>query len=103
VYKLNGWEIDPALHELRKRGIPVPLGRRAFRILVVLVQSAGELVTKDELMARVWPGAIVEENKLQIHISAIRTSAEPRRAVSDQFARGNIRPDRPNHCHAASA
>src|ERR1700731_2115892 len=38
----------------------------------VLVQSGGELVTKDDLVARVWPGVIVEENTLQVQISAIR-------------------------------
>jgi predicted ATPase len=37
-----------------------------------LVQSAGELVSKSELSARIWPGAIVEDNTLQFHISAIR-------------------------------
>jgi non-specific serine/threonine protein kinase len=38
----------------------------------MLVQSAGEIVTKDTLMGRIWPGATVEENTLQVHISAIR-------------------------------
>jgi predicted ATPase/DNA-binding winged helix-turn-helix (wHTH) protein len=52
--------------------VPVPIGGRAFEIIEVLVQSAGELVTKNDLSARVWPGAIVEENTLQVHISAIR-------------------------------
>jgi predicted ATPase/DNA-binding winged helix-turn-helix (wHTH) protein len=50
----------------------VPIGGRAFEIIEVLVQSAGELVTKNDLSARVWPGAIVEDNTLQFHISAIR-------------------------------
>jgi len=52
--------------------VPVPIGGRAFEIIEVLVQSAGELVTKNDLSARVWPGAIVEDNTLQFHISAIR-------------------------------
>src|ERR1700689_5975797 len=72
VYEFGGWEVDLGRNELRSRGAAVPLGSRAFQIFAVLVQSAGELVTKDELMARVWPGAIVEENKLQVHVSAIR-------------------------------
>src|ERR1700689_3932733 len=72
VYEFGGWEVDLGRNELRSRGAAVPLGSRAFQIFAVLVQSAGELVTKDELMARVWPGAIVEDNKLQVHISAIR-------------------------------
>jgi predicted ATPase/DNA-binding winged helix-turn-helix (wHTH) protein len=72
VYSSGEWEIDLARRELRARGVPVPLGGRAFEIVEVLIGSAGELVTKDDLMARVWPGAAVEENTLQAHISALR-------------------------------
>src|ERR1700731_4125246 len=72
VYESGEWEVDPTKRELRARGVPVPIGGRAFEIIEVLVQSAGELVTKNELMGRVWPGAIVEDNTLQFHISAIR-------------------------------
>jgi len=72
VYEAGSWEIDASRRELRVGGVPVPLGVRAFEIIEALVRSAGELVTKDELMERVWPGAIVEENTLHVHISAIR-------------------------------
>src|SRR6266446_775337 len=72
VYASHGWEIDLARRELRSRGVPVPLGSRAFEIVEVLVQSGGELVNKYDLMGRVWQAAIVEENTLQFHISAIR-------------------------------
>jgi non-specific serine/threonine protein kinase len=89
VYEFDGWEVDLARRELRARGAPVPLGSRAFQIFAVLVQSAGELVTKDELMARVWPDAIVEENKLQVHISAIRRAlGTDRGTVKTSFGRG---------------
>ena len=81
VYKCNGWEVDLARRELRARGVPVPIGSRAFEIMEVLVQSAGELVTKNDLMARVWPGAIVEENTLQFHISAIRKALGSDRGI----------------------
>jgi predicted ATPase/DNA-binding winged helix-turn-helix (wHTH) protein len=89
VYELKGWEMDLARRELRACGVPVPLGNRAFQILAVLVQSAGELVTKDEFMTRVWPGAIVEENKIQVHISAIRKAlGTDRGAVKTSSGRG---------------
>ena len=45
--------------ELRVSGSSVPVGGRAFEIIEVLARSAGELVTKDELIDRIWPGAIV--------------------------------------------
>jgi predicted ATPase/DNA-binding winged helix-turn-helix (wHTH) protein len=89
VYEFDGWEVDLARRELRARGVPVPLGSRAFQILAVLVQSASQLVTKDELMARVWPGAVVEENKLQVHISAVRKAlGADRGTVKTSFGRG---------------
>jgi non-specific serine/threonine protein kinase len=72
VYELDEWEVDLARRELRARGVPVPIGGRAFEIVEILVESAGELVTKNDLMSRVWPGAIIEENTLQVHIYAIR-------------------------------
>ena len=58
--------------ELLMHGIPVALGQRAIEVLLTLVSRAGQLVTKDEIMTEVWPGVIVEENNLQVHISALR-------------------------------
>jgi predicted ATPase/DNA-binding winged helix-turn-helix (wHTH) protein len=72
VYASADWEIDLPRRELRRRGAPVPLGSRAFDILELLVQSAGELVSKGDLIGRVWQRRNVEENTLQFHISAIR-------------------------------
>jgi DNA-binding winged helix-turn-helix (wHTH) protein len=71
VHDSGVWELDLARRELRARGVPVPLGSRAFDVLAVLAQSAGELVSKNDLMSRVWSGEIVEENTLHFHISAI--------------------------------
>ena len=51
---------------------PVPLGSRALEILMVLVERPGELVSKQELMARVWPNIFVEPANLTVHISALR-------------------------------
>src|SRR3981189_1433377 len=81
VYESGEWEVDLARRELRARGVPVPIGGRAFEIIEVLVQSAGEVVTKNDLSARIWPGAIVEENTLQFHISAIRKALGSDRGI----------------------
>jgi predicted ATPase/DNA-binding winged helix-turn-helix (wHTH) protein len=89
VYEFGRWQVDPGRRELRADGVPVRLGGRAFSILTVLVESAGELVTKDELMARVWPGVIVEENTLEGHISAVRKALGcGREALKTSFGRG---------------
>jgi predicted ATPase/DNA-binding winged helix-turn-helix (wHTH) protein len=72
VYECDGWRVDLDRRELLKDGVAVQLGARAFEIIEVLVQSADEFVAKDELMDRIWPGASITENTLQVHISAIR-------------------------------
>jgi DNA-binding winged helix-turn-helix (wHTH) protein len=51
---------------------PVPLGSRALEILTVLLERPGEVVSKQELMARVWPNLFVEPANLTVHISALR-------------------------------
>jgi DNA-binding winged helix-turn-helix (wHTH) protein len=51
---------------------PVRLGSRAFDILVTLVERPGELVGKEELMARVWPKMFVESSNLTVHVAALR-------------------------------
>ena len=81
VYESGEWEVDLARRELRTRGVPVPIGGRAFEIIEVLVQSAGELVTKNDLMARVWPGVIVEDNTLSFTYLDLQGS---------RFGSGNI-------------
>src|ERR1700723_4594519 len=81
VYVCDQWEIDLGRRELRSRGIAVPLGGRAFEIVTVLVQSATELVTKDDMMERVWPGAIVGDGTLHVHISAVRRALGADRAM----------------------
>jgi predicted ATPase/DNA-binding winged helix-turn-helix (wHTH) protein len=58
--------------ELLENGTPVELGSRAFDVLMALIGGRGALVTKEELMDRVWPNLIVEENTLQSQIYALR-------------------------------
>jgi predicted ATPase/DNA-binding winged helix-turn-helix (wHTH) protein len=81
VYTSGECEIDLARRELRARGATVPIGARAFEIIEVLVLSAGQLVTKNDLMDRVWSGAIVEDNTLQVHVSAVRKALGAHRAM----------------------
>jgi predicted ATPase/DNA-binding winged helix-turn-helix (wHTH) protein len=74
-------EIDLSRRELRVLGSLVPVGGRAFEIVEILARSVGELVTKNELMDRIWPGAIVTENTLQVHAMAIRKALGPYRTL----------------------
>jgi predicted ATPase/DNA-binding winged helix-turn-helix (wHTH) protein len=81
VYVSGSCEVDLARRELRVRGEAVPLGSRAFEILELLVQSSGELVSKSDLISRVWQRSNVEENTLHFHISAIRKMLGPDREM----------------------
>jgi len=57
---------------LLSNGQTVMVGARAFDVLCVLVDHAGDLVTKKKLFDLVWPGLVVEENNLQVHVSSLR-------------------------------
>jgi non-specific serine/threonine protein kinase len=81
VHASGECEIDLARRELRVLGSAVPVSDRAFEVLEVLARAAGELVTKDELMNRIWPGAVVTENTLQVHALAVRKALGPYRSL----------------------
>ena len=61
---------------LRCEGQPVRIHRRALGILCALAEAKGEIVSKDELMARLWPGRIVEEGNLHVHVSSLRKALD---------------------------
>ena len=92
AYQFGPFRLLVHQRELSAHGVPIPVGQRAFDILLVLVSRHGHLVTKDELMAEVWPGVIVEENNIQVHISALRkvlgTDGDPKRYLVTVPGRG---------------
>ena len=66
------FRVLPRRRQLLAGDAPVELGSRAFDVLMVLLEARGSLVTKDELLDRVWPGTVVEENNIQVQISTLR-------------------------------
>ena len=66
------FELQPAEGRLLVDGQPAALGRRALDLLVVLASRPDHLLTKHELLDRVWPGLVVEEANLQMQISNLR-------------------------------
>ncbi len=64
--------LRPAARQLLVDGQPVPVGARAFDLLLALVERRERVVSKDELLDLVWPGVVVEENNLQVHVAALR-------------------------------
>src|SRR3984893_3527873 len=113
--KFGRFQVLPRRREFLAEGVPVPLGSRAFDVLMVLIEAGGELVTKDEILSRVCPEMVVEEHSLQFYISALRKVLGEDRgfiktisgrgyrfvgditaAVSEQEALANRRPDLPS-------
>ena len=76
-YRFGGFELQPDERRLLAAGEPVAIAPRALDLLVVLVERAGHLVTKDELFDLVWPRVIVEEAALQVQVSALRKILGP--------------------------
>ncbi len=70
--RFGRFELRPGERVLLADGTPVVLGARAFDVLAVLADRPGTLVTKDELLATVWAGIVVEENNLQVQVSTLR-------------------------------
>jgi predicted ATPase len=66
------FELRPASRQLLVDGRPAALGARAFDVLLALVERQDRIVAKDELLELAWPGLIVEENNLQVQVSALR-------------------------------
>jgi predicted ATPase/DNA-binding winged helix-turn-helix (wHTH) protein len=66
------FEVWPHERRLLVRGEAVALGARAFDLLMLLAESPGCLLAKEELLERVWPGVVVEENNLAVQVSHLR-------------------------------
>jgi len=76
-YRFGRFELNPATRQLFADGGQVTLGARAFDVLVALVERRERMVSKDELLAIGWPGLVVEENNLDVQISALRKALGP--------------------------
>ena len=71
-YRFGPFELQPDNRRLLKDGVTISLRPRAFDLLAALVDRAGHLVTKDELLDQVWPKMVVEEAALHVQVSALR-------------------------------
>jgi len=72
AYRFGRFELRPAQRSLLADGVPLAVGARAYDLLLVLVAERDRVVSHDELLARVWPGLVVEENNLRQHVSGLR-------------------------------
>ena len=75
--------------QLLADGLPIELGTRAFELLLALLEANGSLVSKEQLLARVWPGVTVGECAVKVHVCALRKAlGEDRDYIRTEFGRG---------------
>ena len=71
-YQFGPFHLDARERRLSRGGEVIPLRLKVFDTLRVLVEHAGQLVTKQQLLETIWPEAIVEENNLNHNVSVLR-------------------------------
>lgn len=71
-FRFGPFLLQPERQLLLKSHAPVRIGGRAFDLLTLLVERAGELVGKQELLSRVWPDTFVDESNLKVNIAGLR-------------------------------
>lgn len=70
-------------------GVPIGLGTRALDLLLVLLEADGSLVTKEQLLSRVWPGIVVSDENLKVQICALRRAfGKDRDLIRTESGRG---------------
>src|SRR5467141_2361239 len=72
TFVFGSFRLIPAQRMLLEDEKPLRLGSRALDILVTLIESAGETIGKDQLIARTWPDTVVDEGSLRVHVAALR-------------------------------
>lgn len=72
VFRFHDFQLEIAERRLLRSGEPIPLRAKVFDTLAILVENHGRLIRKDDLMRRLWPDSIVEENNLDHNISKLR-------------------------------
>lgn len=76
-YTVGDCEVRPDERRVMHDGKPAALGARAFDLLLCLIEHRDRMLSKAELLDMVWPGVVVEENNLSVHISALRKLLGP--------------------------
>ena len=85
-YEFGPFRLEPLKRRLLRDGEPVAVTPKAFDTLLVLIEQSGKTIDKNELMEKVWPDAVVEENNLNQCITALRKSLGDTRHESRYIA-----------------
>ena len=87
IFTINDCSVDTDAYEVRRHGSPVPVEPQVFDLLVLLLENPDRVVTKDEIIARIWHGRIVSEAALSSRIKAVR------QAIGDDGGCASLHPD----------
>ena len=71
-YAFGAFRLDPQQKILLREGERIPLHPKTYATLLALLETGGEVISKDDLMERVWPGTFVEESNLSKNVSLLR-------------------------------
>ncbi|UPT89867.1 winged helix-turn-helix domain-containing protein [Bradyrhizobium barranii subsp. apii] len=71
-FSFGPFKLVPEQRRLEKSGVPLRLSARGLDILAVLVEHAGEVVSKKDLLVRVWADVTVDEGSLRVHVAGLR-------------------------------
>ena len=92
LYRFDDCELDDRLYQLRRKGERVEIEPKAFDLLVYLLHQRDQVVTKDELLDKLWPGTVVSEAALTRCIArareAIGDDGDKQRIIKTQHGRG---------------
>jgi DNA-binding winged helix-turn-helix (wHTH) protein/tetratricopeptide (TPR) repeat protein len=85
-YQFGSFVLDTGTGRLSRDGQPLPVGQRGIALLAALLEAQGEPVSKDDLLAKGWPGLIVEEANLSVQIATLRKTLGQNEAGADWIA-----------------
>ena len=86
ILQFGEFQVDPLARSLRRHEELVALNRRAFDVLLYLVQNPGRVLSRDELLKNIWPDTFVDENTLAQSISALRRALDEKRGDNSYIA-----------------
>src|SRR5580698_6129739 len=88
VISFGPFRVSRSKRLIERDGEVVPLGSRAFDILICLLDRAGQVVGKAELLRQVWPNSLVEEGSLRFHIATLRKVLGDGRYIANVAGQG---------------
>jgi TolB-like protein/DNA-binding winged helix-turn-helix (wHTH) protein/Tfp pilus assembly protein PilF len=72
LYEFGPFRLETVEQRLTREGVPIPLARKTYEVLLILVRNSGSIVDKNRLLQEIWPDTFVEEGSLTVNVSILR-------------------------------